>query len=86
MYVIIEHEISDPRAFWGAADGIDLPDELTLHQSLPSKDGTKAICVWEADSLMDVEAFVERAVGAWSRNTYYAVAEDKAFGLPGVLA
>ena len=82
MFVIVEHEISNPEAFWEGAEKIEMPDDLKLHQSYPNTSGTKAVCVWEAASLEVVSEFVERAVGRWSKNTYFAVAAEKALGLP----
>ena len=82
MFVIVEHDISDPKNFWDKADDVSLPADLKLHQSMPNKTGTKAVCVWEANALEDVSRFVEQAVGGWSKNTYFAVEAEKALGLP----
>ena len=84
MYIVVEHEISDPKTFWDTAqEGMsNLPDGLKTHQVFPNSDGTKAVCLWEADGVEDVESFIEGAVGQVSRNTYYPVEEENAVRSP----
>lgn len=84
MYVVVEHEISDAEAFWGAAEeGMgNLPADLKIHQVLPSEDRMRAICLWEAASVDDVQRFLEEAVGPVSTNSYFAVEAENAIGLP----
>lgn len=84
MYVVVEHEISNPQSFWQAAEArmADIPAGVKLHQALPSHGGEKAVCLWEADSEEQVRSFVEETVGNVSHNTYFAVSADDAIGLP----
>ena len=84
MFIVVEHEISDPGTFWQTAqEGMaDLPGHLKLHQVLPATSSDKAVCLWEADAVDHVRDFVEGAVGAASTNTYYAVEAEQAMGLP----
>jgi len=86
MYIIVEHEISNPKSFGEKVDGLaHLPSHLKLHQSLPNREGTKAVCLWEAARVDEVKDFVEREVGQFSKNTYFAVEATKAMGLPAVI-
>ena len=80
MYVIAIHQISDPDAFWGGE--LNLPDGTTLPSVLPNADGTRAVCVWESDSVDTVRNLVEGAAGEISNNEYYAVNAENAQGLP----
>lgn len=80
MHVIAIHSISDPDRFWGTAP--DLPDGTTLHSAFPNQNGSRAVCVWEADSLDKVKQVVEGAVGDVSSNEYFEVNADNAQGLP----
>ena len=84
MYVVVEHDISNPQSFWATAqEGMsDLPGNLKLHHVLPDGEGKKAVCLWEGDSEDQVRSFVEDAVGNDSRNTYFAVNAENAIGLP----
>ena len=53
MYVVVSRSVTDPAAFWGAAQQAppNLPEGLRLHRTFPSPDGTKAIYFWEAGSV-----------------------------------
>lgn len=81
MYVIAIHDISDPDAFWGRA-GEGVPDGLELPTVAPNDDGSRAICVWKADSVDAVKKAVEDLVGDVSSNEFFAVNEGNAQGLP----
>ena len=80
MHVVAIHSISDPEAFWGG--NLDLPEGTTLPTVLPNEDGSRAICVWESDSVDTVKDLVEGAAGEISNNEYFAVNDDNAQGLP----
>lgn len=84
MYIVVEHDISEPNTFWdGARAGMaNLPSGLKIHQVFPNSDGTRSVCLWEANSVEDVESFIEEAVGEVSSNTYFAVESEEAVGLP----
>jgi hypothetical protein len=83
MHVIAIHAISDPEKFWAAAAELELPQGTTLHSAIPNRDGSRAVCVWESDSLDTVRDFVESNAGDISDNEYYEVNEQNAMGLPG---
>jgi hypothetical protein len=80
MHVIAIHSISDPERFWGGP--LDLPDGVSLHSVLPNYDGSRAVCVWEADSVGTVRDLVEGAAGEISNNEYYEVNGQSAQGVP----
>ncbi len=84
MYVIIEHEISNPKAFWEIAKTATaaLPSHLKVHQIMPNREGTKAVCLWEAPGVDEVRNLVDGAAGNTARNTYFAVEAQNAMGLP----
>jgi hypothetical protein len=75
MFVLVEHFISDPQAFWSSVEYSlpALPTFLRLHQCLPTPDGTHAVCVWEAAQMEEVSGFLEAYVGHVSRNVYWEV-------------
>jgi hypothetical protein len=84
MYVLIQHEISNPKTFWETAQaaGAALPSHMKIHQTLPNHEGTKAVCLWEAPGVDDVKKLIEGSVGHVSKNTYFAVETANAMGLP----
>ena len=82
MYVIAIHDISDPDAFWSKANELDIPDGTELSTTAPNDDGTRAICVWQSDSVETVKDFVDGASAGTSNNEFFAVKEENAQGLP----
>ena len=81
MYVAVIHDIRDPEKFWAAADSSVLPQDVALHNVLPNTNGTRCVCVWQADSVETVTDLVDSTVGEWSSNEFFEVGEN-ARGLP----
>lgn len=63
-----------------------LPEGVTLHSVLPNGDGSKAVCLWEADSPEPVKKIVEDGSSDFSNNEYYEVNAENAQGLPSQAA
>jgi hypothetical protein len=84
MYVAVEHEISDPEAFWGHANEIvpNLPGHVKLHQCFPTKDGTRGICIWEGESVASVRTYLEGEMDRFSKNDYFEVENKESIALP----
>lgn len=84
MYVVVQHQISDPGTFWSKAKVAlaTLPAGAELCQSLPNADGSQCVCLWSADAVDTVKELIESAVGHVSHNEYYAVNPENAVGLP----
>ena len=70
-YIVAIHEISDPDRFWSAADAESLPAGVTLHAAYPRSDGSRAVCLWEADSVDTVRNLVETVTGDASQNEFF---------------
>lgn len=84
MFVLVEHYVSDVQTFWSAVRHA-LParsDLLILRHCFPTPDGTHAVCVWEAESIRDVRAFLETYVGHASRSLYFPVENAGGTALP----
>lgn len=91
MYVIVQHEIKDPQtAFARGAKlmtGEGAPAGVRVLQFFPSADGTAVTCLWEADGVASVKAYVDETLGDASVNRGYEVDGSQAFadhpsGLP----
>lgn len=82
MYVIAIHAISDPERFFEASASTPVPEGMTLHSVLPNGDGSRAVCVWEADSADSVRRLVDDTVGESSSNEFFEVDAGNAQGLP----
>jgi hypothetical protein len=70
-YIVAIHDISDPDRFWGAADPAAIPPQVTLHATYPRGDGSRAVCLWEADSVDTVRDLIESVAGDSSRNEFF---------------
>lgn len=92
MYIVAVHNISDPEKFVaGAVEAIPkIPEDIKLHSSLPNAAGARAVCLWEADSIAKVRAFIEEGIegvpglGPFSSNEFFEVDPNHplAMGLP----
>jgi hypothetical protein len=82
MYVLVQHAISEPAAFWNAADPTTLSSAIKLHHTFPTPDGTRAVCIWEAESVDAVRNVLEPAIGRVSRNEYFPVENREGFARP----
>ena len=82
MHAIAIHTISDREKFWAGAQNLEVPTGLTLHSTIGNQDGTKAVCVWEADSLDSIREFLEPATEGMSTNEYFEANEQYSMGLP----
>ena len=72
MYVLVHHTVHDPEGFWGTANeaGDPPPNGLVLHQTLSAKDGTRATCLWEGDSVKAVRDYLESVNDGVATNEY----------------
>ncbi len=84
MYIVVNHRISDPNAFWSTAERElpNVPNGMVMHGSYPNGDGTAATCIWEASAVPQLRDYLEGVVGSYSDNEYMVVEPSKAYGLP----
>lgn len=85
MHVVVQHSIIDPEKFF-SVDIRDVvsnaPPGVQGRLFCPSEDRSAGICVWEAPSLEAVRDYIDPATKGVSENTYFAVHEEYALGLP----
>ena len=86
MYIVVQHTISEPAAFWNAADPNTISPEIKLHHTFPTPDGTHAVCIWEAASVDALRNLLEPLIGRVSRNEYFAVENREGFARPSRVA
>jgi hypothetical protein len=88
MYVLVIHNISDRQNFFDTASQAipQVPDHLKLHLTVPARDGAKAICVWEAESMAAVRDYLEPALGEFARNEYFEAENRDGIAMPSRLA
>jgi hypothetical protein len=95
MYVVVQHRFKDPQTAFARGDKLikneGAPVGVRGLQFYPSRDGSAATCLWEADSVQDVQEYVDSTLGDSSQNTCYEVDAEQAFaerplGLPASAA
>jgi hypothetical protein len=73
MYVVALHEIQDPDKVWDMAKGWTPPEGFTVHFSISSEEGRRAVCLWEAESPEAVQTLIDDGFGAVARTETFAV-------------
>jgi hypothetical protein len=86
MFIVVQHSISDPSVFWNSADPNSLPQDVKLHHTFPTADGTRAVCLWEADSIEAVRNVLEPMSQGVSRNEYYQVENREGLARPSQIS
>ena len=82
MLIIAHHNISNPEEFWKAAKELKLPASLKLHGVYPSQDARMGTCLWEANSVHEVQEFLDKEAGSFAKNFCYQVNVKESMGLP----
>jgi hypothetical protein len=83
MYVVVQHEFKDPQTALERGEKLikneDAPEGVKGLQFYPSQDRSAATCLWEADSVTDVQDYVDSTLGDSSENRCYEVDAELAF-------
>jgi len=83
MLVVVQHRLTDPPTAFARGEllkrGDGAPAGTRVLQFFPSQDGTHVTCLWESDSVADVQSYVDETLGDASDNLCYAVEETAAF-------
>jgi hypothetical protein len=92
MYVVVQHQIHDPQTAFSRGQRLikneGAPAGARALQFYPSADGSAVTCLWEAESVESIQAYVDSTLGESSLNRCYEVDAEQAFaerplGLPG---
>ena len=73
MYVVVQHQHQGParprsRAASGSSRTRARPPASGCLQFYPARDGSGVTCLWEADSVDDVQGYVDATLGDSSEN------------------
>jgi len=83
MYVVVQHSFLNPAEAFSRGEKLikneGAPDGTTGLQFYPARDGSGATCLWESNSVADVQSYVDRTLGESSRNRCYEVDAANAF-------
>lgn len=84
MYILVQHTITDPSTAWNRAQQSiqSLPPRLKLHHSMPTPDGTHAVCIWEAESIPALREYLDPALGPSAKNEYFEVVNKEGVAMP----
>ena len=84
MYVIAQHRVLDQDVFFTDIPAVagNAPAGVHPRQFCPSADKTAAVCLWEANSVAEVRAYLDAVTGDAAENTYFEVSGEHAVGLP----
>ncbi|PSW19897.1 hypothetical protein C9I98_10575 [Photobacterium sanctipauli] len=82
MFIVVQHDITDPELFWQKASGAltHPPTGLRLHSTLFVERKTCCQSMWEAESIDAIREFLEPELGGASNTTYCEVDPDTAIG------
>ncbi len=90
MHVAVHHTITDTQKWDQITQKMTtlieqnrLPQGLKGLMYLPSSDGRRADCLWDATSVDALRNFLDREIGTAARNEYFQINSQAAFGLPG---
>lgn len=83
MYVVVYHQFKDPQTAFARGEKLikneGAPAGVRGLQFYPSREGSAATCLWEANSVEDVRGYVDSTLGDSSDNTCWEVNAEVAF-------
>jgi len=83
MYVIVHHRFIDPKTAFARGEKLikmeGAPTGASGLQFYPSRDGSEAVCLWEAPSVESIQDYVDATLGDSSANACFAVDAEQAF-------
>jgi hypothetical protein len=83
MRIIAIHHIDDASKFQATTQGgAEIPRQLELLISVPARDYSKAVCVWEAPSVGELQEFLDDALQGVARNELHEADAGATVGLP----
>ena len=75
MFVIVQHRLTDPPSAFARGErlkrGEGAPGDTRVLQFYPSQDGKFVTCLWESNSVDDVQRYVDETLGDASVNVSY---------------
>ena len=84
MIIVVNHKINNPGDFWASAQK-SLPELPTagvqrIIQVLPNNNMNEATCLWEANDIQTLDAYLRSKVQDWSTEQYHEVDTAHATG------
>lgn len=83
MFIAITHDIHDVDEFKRKVNAMaPPPSQLRRHQFFAATDLTRAACLWEGPAIAPLRDYIDGSLEPASTQTYFAVNEARAVGLP----
>jgi hypothetical protein len=83
MHLGVVHEIRDPAGWDAVMSGdLNLPPGFALLGSVTQDDARRAMCIWEAPSLDDLQRLLDGAFGAAVVNDCFVADPARSVNLP----
>jgi hypothetical protein len=83
MYVAVLHQFQDPPTAFERGEKLIMnegaPAGARGLQFYPATDGSMATCLWESDSVQEIQDYVDSTLGDASINTCFEVDAEQAF-------
>ena len=83
MYVVVQHTFLDAAKASSRGEKLikneGAPEGTTGLQFYPAREGSVATCLWEANTVADVQSYVDDTLGDSSHNLCYEVDATSAF-------
>jgi hypothetical protein len=83
MYVVVQHQFTNSEVALTRGEKLikneGAPEGVHGLQFYPSRDHSVATCLWEANTVEDVQRYVDDVLGDSSRNICYEVNAEQAF-------
>lgn len=84
MIIVVNHKINNPGDFWASAQQSlpNLPEAgvQRVIQVLPNNAMNEATCLWEANDIQTLDAYLRTKVQNWSTEQYHEVNTTHAMG------
>jgi hypothetical protein len=82
MNILVNHQISDLDAYWGALGANPaIPEGFKLVTFMAGADPSASACLWSAPDVASLELLVDKTLGNSSSNSYMIINDSKSFGL-----
>jgi hypothetical protein len=82
MNILVNHQISDPAAYWDALGANPaIPDGFKVMMLMAGSDPAAAACLWSAPDVDSLKSLVDGTLGQSSSNSYMVIDNTKSFGI-----
>jgi len=83
MHVLVNHQISNPEAFWSLVKTEPpLPEGFKVHSLIAGTNPTEAVCLWTAPNVDSLRTMLDGMLTGLCTNAYMQINDQNSFGFP----